>query len=541
MKKSTKFIALVCATVLGLSVFSGCSEKTETVAEKADTFTYWAMMDGSTRAAGISDFGDMLMYKELEKLSGIHIDFIHPVQGSSGSEAFMTMLTGTKLPDMIEYTWSSYTGGSQAALDDGVVIALDEYLEEYAPNYYDYMYGEKGEAENYQYRLQSITSEGHHFGFAELYIGTAKTFSGMCVRGDLLEKWDMDMPETIDEWTAFFAKAKSEGFAYPLTGVNTDFSFLHSTAGFANGFNVGKAYYVEDGKVVFGPFKPGYKEYVAQLSDWVKLGYLDPGFVTNDSSVVQGNLTNGVSVAAWGGIGSHMGTINIAMKERNPEFKMIGAPNPVAAKGDSAKYGNPAGFVAYGQRAIAISSDCVDYKTAIGWCDYLYSEEGNILRTFGIEGDTYTIENINGEKHFVYTDKITVPSNSGVNSVAHAIYKHMFPANHPGLSQHPDYLEGYYTNQEQKDALKLWNSDLDEAQSHKLPDTLSFTDDELREKTDILEVAENELEVAVLDIILGKASIDTYDNAIAEAKKNGYDRVIKIQQAAYDRYISMIK
>lgn len=541
MKKTYKILALVLSIVLISVTFAACGGEKEKKVSTGTTLTYWGVLDSSSMAAGISDYNELLFYKELEKRTGIHIDFIHPVRGSSGSEAFMTMLTSSTLPDMIEYHWGLYTGGTQAAIDDGVVVVLDEYLEEYAPNYYDYMYGEKGKAEDYTYRLQSLSSGGHHFGFAELNIGYAKLFSGACVRGDLLEKWGMSIPETIDEWTAFLAKAKAEGFSAPLTGVTTDFLFTHASAGFANGFGVGKSYYIDDGKVKFGPFESGYKEYVAQISEWVKLGYIDRNFVTNDSRKIQGNLTNGISVAAFGGIGGLMGPVNDAMKSKDSEFVLVAAPAPVAKKGDIAAFQNMSENVSYAQLAIAISTDCADYETAIGWCDYLYTDEGNVLRTFGVEGDTYTIEERDGEKHYVYTDKITNPENSGVNSVTQALYKYMLPANHPGLSQHPDYLDGYYTDQIQKDALALWNSNLDAAKSHLVPNSLTYTDDEAREKTDILEVAENELEVAVLDIFLGKASVGSFDDAIAKAKKNGYDRVLEIMQAAYDRYISMNK
>ena len=100
-------------------------------------------------------------------------------------------------------------------------------------------------------------------------------------------------------------------------------------------------------------------------------------------------------------------------------------------------------------------------------------------------------------------------------------------------------MNGYYPEQCQKDALAIWNKDLKEAKKHRLP-TLSYTDDELDEKIDIEEVAKDELEVALFDIILGKKDMSSYDAAIEQAKKNGYEKVIKIHQAAYDRYISQL-
>ena len=62
--------------------------------------------------------------------------------------------------------------------------------------------------------------------------------------------------------------------------------------------------------------------------------------------------------------------------------------------------------------------------------------------------------------------------------------------------------------------------------------------DESREITDITEVALAELEAGLCDIIVGKKSIDEYDSIIKQAKENGYDRYLEINQIAYDRYLS---
>jgi len=158
-----------------------------------------------------------------------------------------------------------------------------------------------------------------------------------------------------------------------------------------------------------------------------------------------------------------------------------------------------------------------------------------ILQLFGVEGDTFTVEERDGEIHYVYTDKIK--NHEGTNSVTESLYKYMLPCNHPGYNQHPDYLDGYYPYESQKDAIKVWNESSDKAKLHRLP-PLSQTDDELSEITDIEEIARPQLEVAMCDMILGKKSIDDYDDVIAKAKADGYDRVLELKQAAYDRYLS---
>lgn len=534
--KVKKLLALFVVVSLVASVAAGCS-KQETANNNSDSLTLWSVMDANT-AISHKTYSDMLLFQELEKRTGVKIEFIHPIEGSTGSEAFLTMITSKNLPDIMEYTWASYDGGAAQAIDDEVIIALNDYLKEHAPNYYDYLEGEKGKANNYLYKLQATTADGLYYGFNNLAIGNSRTFTGLCVRGDKLEEWGMEVPVTIDDWTAVFAKAKADGFKYPFTCLNGPIVFRGSDEGFAPGFGVGSGLnglYLEDGKVVFAPFQPGYKEYVAQLAEWTKLGYIDPNFVTNDWSKLEGNLANEISAAAYCYV-SDIGNITTAARKDNPDFTLVACPKPVMKAGDVNEYMYITEEVY--STAYAISTSCQNPIKAIEWCDYIYSEEGNILHTFGIEGDTFEIVEKDGEKHYAYTDKITTPENSGVDSIAQAIYKYCFPANHPGLSQHPDYLDSYYPLDIQKDALKLWNQDIVRAREHLLTGMLAFTNEESREKADILEIAESKLEVALGEIILGKASIDTYDAAIEEAKNDGYYRLIEIYQAAYERYIN---
>lgn len=535
LKATSKTVAAISAICLIATAFSGCGkEDKKAVSFDADSLSFWGVLDADSLSS-ISDYSELMLYQELEKRTGIKIDFQHPIQGSTGNEAFLTMISGSELPDIIEYNWSTYNGGAQAAIDDGLIIELNNYLKDYAPNYYDYMEGERGKENNYLYKYQATTAEGNYYGFNRLNIGTARVFEALYVRADLLKKWNMDIPVTIDDWTALFAKAKSEGIETPFTSGNNITKNTYCCISFHNGFNVGSSFYLDDGKVKFGPFEKGYKEYIAQMAEWVKLGYMDSGFVTNDSDKLLGKIVNGKSIASIGGIGGSIGKVLPAGKKINPEFDLVACPFPVEKAGDSVKYLSATGEAT--GIANAISTQCKNVEKAVEWCDFVYGEEGFLLQTFGIEGDTYTIEEKDGEKHYVYTDKIAKPETIGKNSVVEAMYSYMLPANHPGLDQHPDYLDGYYQYQCQKDALDIVNSGIDEVKKHILPE-LNYTEEETERRIDIEMINYDEFEVAITDIVLGKASIDTYDTAVKTLKENGYEELLNIHQSAYDRYMA---
>lgn len=540
MKKIFKLFALVIAATLIISSFGACTSK---VVKTGDKFTYWTSLDTASSQT-LTSFNELLMYQEMTKRTGIEVEFIHPASGTTGSEAFQILMSSGDYPDMIEYYWKSYTGGPDQAIKDSVIISLNKYMEDYAPNYYDYMEGEKAKDKDYLYKATGLSNQGNYFGFCNLSFGTYGGYFGIYVRGDLLEKWGLDIPETIDEWETVFKTAKENGVKYPLTGTSNIVGVLGVNI-FNTAWEVGTDFYLSGDKVKFGPFEPEFKEYVKKMREWMEKGYIDIDYVTNDKTIVHGQIANGTSIATTGYVGGDLGVLIPAMKERNPEFDLVGCPFPVMKKGDEAIFQNVGGYA--GDPTVAITVQCGKdnedrYKEAISWCDYLYSEEGMILKSFGIEGDTFTIEeDENGEKHYVYTDKITKNYNEyGAQSIEAALYHHFLPANHPGLSQHPDYLKGFYEYDRQKEAIDVWNKYYDVAQKNVFP-PVSYTGEEASQKAVIESAGKANLQAAISNIILGKASMDTYDKAISDAKKAGYDKLLKINQEAYNRYISVIR
>ena len=541
MKKITRLLALVLCLVLVAGIFAGCGKEAKKV-QTGSSFTYWVTMS-STAAQTITSYNELLMYQEMERITGTKVKFIHPAAGSTGTEAFQILLSSGDYPDMIEYAWNKYAGGPQQAINDGVIIAINDYMKDYAPNYYDWMEGEKGKENNYLYKAQSLTEEGNYFGFRNMNIGDYRAFNGLYIRKDKLDEWGLDVPTTIDDWTEVLDAAKKNGFKAPLTGTSALFG-ITGTELFNNAWGVAKDWYVENGKVKYGPFEKSYKDYVAKMADWVKKGYVDIDYITNDNTNVLGYMTNGHSIATVGMVGSGMGKVIPAMLERDKNFKIVACPFPVLKEGDIAKFQTVQGEAI--DNTLAISVQCgIDneerYKEAVQWCDYVYGEEGNILKCFGVEGDTFTVEkDENGEDHYVYTDKIYNAEDIGAHSVDAALWHYFRPANSPGLNQHPDYLKGFYPYEEQMDAIVLWNKNTDLAKSHAYP-PVNYTGEESAKKAQIEAAALSNLDAAISNIILGKASMDDYDKAIKTAKKSGYSDLLKIQQAAYDRYIDSIK
>ena len=541
MKKFIRLFSLITALLVLATAFSGCGKKE--VSLTGDSYSYWVVLDENF-AQTMESASEHAFYQAVTKATGIDVEFIHPARGITNVEAFQVLLASTEMPDMIEFPWggTGYAGGPDQAIKDGVIIALNDYLEEYAPNYYNYMEGDIAEEKDYIYRKSALSDEGNYYGFRCINIGSYGCFDGLYVRKDLLDKWEIDIPETIDDWENVFATAKENGVKYPLTGKTNILNIMGSKDLFNTAWGVGQKFYLEGDKVKFGPFEKDYKEYVEKMAEWMKKGYIDPDYITNDDNAVDSYLVNGDSIASVGFIGSALGKLLPALKERHPEYVIAACPMPVMKKGDVPKFQTLVAPTS--DRTIAITTQCGEeneqrYKEAIMWCDYMYTDEAMILKLFGVENDTYTIkEDEEGNKHYVYTDKVVKTySDIGASNITGGLYHYTIPSTHPSFCEHDDYYQGYYTYDEQKNALNVWNEHIDEAQKYMLP-ALSYTGEEAAEIANITSKANADFTATISNIILGKEKIDKSDDAVKKMKDAGYDKYLEIQQAAYNRYIA---
>ena len=562
MKKLSKVVSALAALALIVTSFAGCDSTTNERREYNGTLTYYVGIDGNATAAGITDNSEMMLYQEMEKRTGIKIDFIHPAKGAIGNEAYTTMFLDDELPDIIKYGWDAYPGGPSKAIEDGVIIALDEEVKDFqnvAPNYWKYV---NDAPENTDRRRVVTTEEGNYYGFCNLNLGETKGFAGLFIRKDWLDKVGLAIPTTIDEWDNVFAAAKADGIKKPFTAGFSYLSFqTSSVCGFQTAYDVGSWFYLDDvdGKrqVVFAPNQPGYADYLAKMAEWFGKGYFDPDICNVGADTINQNLVDGTSIASIGYVGSSMGKIIPAGKAKHGDsFSVVACPFPKDVKtGKMTEFQmcyNPATATAN-----AITYQCGNYEEAARWCDYVYGEEGMVLQLFGLEGVHHNVvmKDMDGdgkeEKHYEYTELISKPETSNCNTVAEAMYKYMLPCNYPGYNQHIDYLMGYYQEADQKAALEIWNEPAgaydstnadedkvtDKPQEHQLP-SITLTEDENTKFNELRTSCSDSLNAVMMDVVMGKKTINDWNDAVKKYNDQGFTEMLKIQNDAYQRYLN---
>lgn len=150
-------------------------------------------------------------------------------------------------------------------------------------------------------------------------------------------------------------------------------------------------------------------------------------------------------------------------------------------------------------------------------------EEGHLLFNFGIEGESYTME----DGIPTYTELIT--KNPNGLSMQESLSRYATPGQY-AFEQSIYYFDQFMTGS-QKDAIDIWKK----GDTSRTLATLKYSGDEL----EIANNLKNEIKTYVGEMqskmIVGKEPIDNFDSFVEKVKSMGIDRVVEIMQAAYDR------
>ena len=504
-------VAFAMATA-AMGTLAGCGKKDAQTDGEALTLTWWTTLWPHISQTA-TNFGEVPLYQELEKRLGVNLKFIHPAAGQE-AESFNIMTASGDLPDLIEYDLTTYTGGPVKAIDDGIIIELDDYLDK-AKNYSKIL------NDNPEWNRQVITDSGKHYTFA-YFRGddSLMCWKGPQIRKDLLDKAGLGLPETIEEWDTALRAFQSMGIQYPLSVTSREIYF-------SGAYGVGDSFYVDNGQVKYGPVEPGYKEYIQLLRTWYKDGLLDPDFFAQDTKTYDAKITSGQVGAYFGAVGGDMGKYLPVLKEKDPSIELAGTKYPVLVKGDTPRFAQK-DFAYAPITSVSISAQCKHVPEAVQFLDYGYGEEGHMLYNFGIEGVSYTMEN----GYPKYTELIT--NNPDGLSMQHSMSRYMASAYGGPFIQDKRYFEQYMPNKEQKEAVERWMQH-DDGQRMPLVASNDQEREALRGKWATISSL---LKENVTKFITGQKSMDEWDGFVEQLRTAGINQYLEVRQQQYERYIS---
>jgi putative aldouronate transport system substrate-binding protein len=281
----------------------------------------------------------------------------------------------------------------------------------------------------------------------------------------------------------------------------------------------------QSAKIAYGPTQPQYKEYLATMAKWYKEGLIDPEYASIDNKSLNAKIQGDLVGSTYGYVGASLGNNTKAARAKLPNFTLTGVTPPIGPSGKA--YNHAADRIQKVGLSAVITKTSKYQKEVAQLMNYLYSEEGQTLLNWGIEGKSYTVDN--GKKQF--TDGIL--KNTEGKAPAQAVFQYAFPAQ--GFTKVMDFEPYKQINlglPEQVEAVQNWAK----GDTGLNVPTLSFNSEESSKLPTIMNDINTYKSEMVTKFIMGVEPIDKFDEFVKKIKDMKIDEATKINQAAFDRF-----
>jgi putative aldouronate transport system substrate-binding protein len=470
----------------------------------------------------MDDPEELLYFKTLEEKTNVHLS-ITPVLSTVVADVYPVMVASNDWCDIIDSVASGYTGGLAQALEDEFIIDLKEYLP-VMPNYSALL--ESNEDLNRAVYLD----DGSMPSFGMAYNGDYPITYGLVIRTDYLDKLNMDMPRTIDDYHNVLTAFKTElGVKTPLwlsmfgAYQNNAFSSAYDTFAFTT-TNLTAPFIVRDGTVEFSPTQEGMKEYLAMMAQWYNEGLISSDFMT----VANNFFPDFSTISDLGVFTVPVGILNqLPIYSDDEDFAISASYSPTLNEGDELHIAF--GSDDYGITGTCISTACDNPELAARYIDYWYSEEGFYILNYGVENETYVFDE-NGKPTYI-TDVVFAEPSYTTDQALSLVSK-----------QSGTFVIDYINRQSiafsdtQMEAFDIWGEN---GGDWLYPTNATMNTDE----SAIYGAKYAEICTYVLQyipaVICGEKDLDsTWDDYVATCNKLGAEECTAAKQAAYDRYMS---
>lgn len=509
-------------TASGTIASSGMEPITLPIAKDRIVVKTFVTFEPTKGGAAMASLADLPVYKKMLELTNIDMQFVHPPVGQQ-NEQFNLMVAAGDYPDIIEWNWvNTYPGGPEKAIQDNVIIPLNDMIAKYAPNLTKIL------AEKPIVRQQVLTDSGLLYGFPFLRL-TEKyhTIYGYQANTAWLKKLGIAPPTTLDEFykmlVAFRTKdpngngdpndeipfiAQGLSRLYPLTGL----------------YGISERFYRIDKTVRFGPLDKEYLDWLTLMNKWYTEKLIDPDFASTTGNQFDAKVVGGIGGSWHTMLSGGLGRLIQLGRQKDSSFSITGLPFPVGPAGKA--YNNHIERVVYFPgTAAAVSTKAKNVKEIVKYLDYGYSPEGHRLMVFGIEGESYTM--VNGQP--VFTEKIT---KHPTLSIDQAIGQWSRGVASPPLVFDEALFMGRVFLPEQHAAHAIWEKGIFDRTMPPVTPSPS----ESRRFSSLMGTLNTYIDEMTVKFITGREPLANWDKYVTTLKQMNVDEAIDLRQKALDRY-----
>lgn len=500
------------------------------------TLTYY--LRGGTSEYEPYLYDDLVGMQKIQEATGINVDY-EVICGDSDAiqTQYLAMIQSGNYPDVIQWLHKeSYNGGVDQLYNDGVIIELNDLIDNYMPNL-------KKILEEHPNLAKDMMNDNGQF----LYFTKLNPFEtvddavsvcnwGFLMRKDWLENVGLNAPTTIDEWYDVLKAFKTQD---PNgNGIDDEIPFDAGAAGlnlFYPAFNILNGIYVDPatGKVGYGAYSENYREFLTVMNKWYSEGLIGNIWAEEGSyAIADGGSTDehiyGDIAGSWKGLANNWEQRLPGILEKNPNADLVACIWPYSTINTGVQYTPNTYYSTIDRTTTCISVDCKYPEAAATLIDYMYTKEGGMYLTWGVEGETYNTD-ANG-KH-TWTDY----ANELIDYYdGHFARKYLYAMAHisfPRFGQNDSTSDG--REPQYMEACGIW-SECDTALIY--PGAIAITQDEIDAAIGAESDMGDYISEMMMKFITGEEPLTNFDTYLDELKKKGVEDYIKVYQDAYDRY-----
>ncbi len=534
MKKRNSALLLAAAMTLGSGIVPVLADETDgKIADGDVTLTIYCSFPDNARSH-YKDMGDNPVVQKIEEMTGLNLEFVHAPAGDDGS-FFQQLIASGELPDLFATSQfqTKYPGGVEGAMNDGVLMNVDDLIEEYAVNFNRWVEERKETDPMIENKIRSDNGTIVKFGTIWLPpFDDGKIWYGMIARKDLLDKYGLESPVTLEEYTNVLRTFKENGIEVPLAlskfeeGAGSSVLADNPIAG-AFGVGINEFQLGEDGKVHYSRTMDGYKDFLLQLNSWASEGLIDNDFISRSLPESTKLFQNGTA----GMVFEHSITIKgdlTAGQALDPDYDVVATEYPRINKDDKLHMTHMVSSV--NSYSWQVASNCEHPVEAVKFVDFLMRDDIVRMTAWGTEeSGTYT-EDADGNR--TYTDFVL----NNPDGIEYGTMRDLYACTPFQIKYDQQQEEQMYTLPQDTGSWPIWARDNDNA--WRLPTWISLTTEEANEMASIKTKMNNYADEMVYKFIFGEESIeDEWPNFVQTLKDLGSERGEEIYQAAYDRYL----
>ena len=339
---------------------------------------------------------DWLLWKAIEEKTNVTFDLTIVARTDYNDKVSASVNSGSA-PYIIPKTYDS-----TAYEDSGQIVPISDWVQ-YMPNYQKCV-KEWGMEDDLQ---QILASNGKYYRLPGMWETTAGGYS-LAIRKDVFEAAGVDLSnESSWTWDDFYEALKkvkeytkadyvwSDGFGFGST-MNIAATVYNVTGGYSTdggdwGLKDGTKFDFDKGEFYFADTTDEYKEYLTMFHKMYEDGLIDPETFTQDTTQAQAKFFRGDSYVLNMNYQIYSDIQNGKMQVDGADLYFL---TPPAGSAGQLKVSSAAGRL---ENGIMITQNALDelgeegFIKMLRFIDWLwYSDEGQTLCLWGVEGETYT-------------------------------------------------------------------------------------------------------------------------------------------------------